>query len=344
MPVYNKESRIKNCLNSIIKQTYLNFELIIIDDGSSDGSERILEEFKDKDLRISVFRQKNQGVSVARNKGIEIAKGDYISFVDADDTLEPCFLENLVANIDGDEDIISETKNKSRVYHDKEIAEYIDTEGRTVEGTVVWGKLYKASIIKDNNLHFVPGLRWGEDSEFNLSLWPLCKTIKIINSSYYNFYKEEGKIWSLTPYEINNKIIVLKEKYANINQYFNSQISCETDINITLSLYSLEELLKNEKDYIKLYTQVYPTSTTTTLYNDFRCSPLIKGITISKKLIAKNPNISKKLLKTLSQKYNKLYFQIKIPYRSHKIIAFLLGSGLPNIAFIVLKIFYYLKK
>ena len=87
MPVYNKEKYLKNTIDSILKQEYKNFELIIVDDGSTDKSKYICDEYASKDSRIKVYHIKNEGVSNARNIGLKYATGDYIQFIDADDTI-----------------------------------------------------------------------------------------------------------------------------------------------------------------------------------------------------------------------------------------------------------------
>ena len=99
MPVYNVEKYITKAIQSVLNQTYKNFELILIDDGSTDKSRSICNDFKQKDNRINVVHQNNQGVSSARNKGIQIAKGDYIVFVDADDEISNNALETMYIEI-----------------------------------------------------------------------------------------------------------------------------------------------------------------------------------------------------------------------------------------------------
>lgn len=98
VPVYQVKKVIKKCIDSIQKQSFADFELILVDDGSSDGSEKICDEYVQKDNRIKTIHQANQGVSSARNTGLEYARGTYIAFVDADDWIEPnLFQECMIA-------------------------------------------------------------------------------------------------------------------------------------------------------------------------------------------------------------------------------------------------------
>lgn len=99
VPIYNVEKYLRACIDSILVQTYRNLEIILVDDGSPDGCSTICDEYKEKDQRIIVIHQKNRGLSGARNAGIDIAKGQYIGFVDSDDTIEPRMFEVLWNNI-----------------------------------------------------------------------------------------------------------------------------------------------------------------------------------------------------------------------------------------------------
>ena len=100
VPVYNVEKYLPQCLNSIINQTYKNIEVVLVDDGSTDDSGNICEEYKKNDERIIVVHQKNSGLSAARNVGIEISTGEYITFIDSDDYISPDYIENLYSALE----------------------------------------------------------------------------------------------------------------------------------------------------------------------------------------------------------------------------------------------------
>ncbi len=99
VPVYNVIKYLRHCIESIVNQTYTNLEIILVDDGSNDESEKVCDEYKNKDSRIIVIHQENRGLSAARNAGLDICKGKYISFVDSDDYIEPDFIECLYSSI-----------------------------------------------------------------------------------------------------------------------------------------------------------------------------------------------------------------------------------------------------
>ena len=106
VPVYKKKDTIQRCINSICKQSYNNIEIILIDDGCPDGCGEVCDKLAENDDRIVVYHQKNQGVSVARNNGVSYSKGEYISFVDADDVLENDFIIKLLNCFKADVDIV----------------------------------------------------------------------------------------------------------------------------------------------------------------------------------------------------------------------------------------------
>lgn len=106
VPVYNVEPYLDECLHSIASQSYDSFEVIMVNDGSTDGSKGICERWRDSDHRFKLVNQNNSGVSAARNIGLDNALGDFICFVDSDDAVAPVFLESLIKNMDSDTDIV----------------------------------------------------------------------------------------------------------------------------------------------------------------------------------------------------------------------------------------------
>lgn len=171
VPVYNAEQYLKECLDSICQQTFTDFELILINDGSTDASGRICDEFAWKDPRIRVFHEHNGGVSVARNIGLDNTKGEWIAFIDADDRLLPKALDHLYnATISIDVDIVLAGSNmlvdgKIIPYYvykplqSSEVLKYIDQQA-------LWGYLIRARVIHDNNIRFISGLAYSEDIVF----------------------------------------------------------------------------------------------------------------------------------------------------------------------------------
>ena len=196
VPVYNASDYLENCIQSIVNQTYKDIELILIDDGSTDGSDAICERWKERDDRIVYCSQSQKGVSAARNLGLEKASGYYIAFVDSDDTIEEDAIESYVELTEqsGAELFISgyqttgdwvtekEYSDKAKEMNTDEAVFYILTP-HCFHGSV-WSKLYIHSMIRENGLKFDTDIRYCEDVLFNYEY------LKRIKKAYYSPIKK----------------------------------------------------------------------------------------------------------------------------------------------------------
>lgn len=210
IPVYNSIKYLKKCVDSILAQTYLDFEILLIDDGSIDGSGILCDQYAIKDSRIKVVHQRNAGVSAARNAGLKIASGDYIVFVDADDFIDnQCFKRMYEEAIKGNADIVCcdcikivdgektdefHTALTYRIINNREIfcADFIYVNSRECDQkefyqSVVWGKLFRADLIK--SLQF-KSIQFGEDTVFMLEL--LKKNPKTILIPYVGYFYNQN--------------------------------------------------------------------------------------------------------------------------------------------------------
>lgn len=210
VPIYNVEKYISECIKSILNQTYKNFELILVDDGSSDNSGRICQYYEKSDKRIVYIIKDNGGVSSARNLGLKYAKGEYISFVDADDCLKESFLEELIKYneydliIGGYKEYYNQTKgvlisNEETFYINDKNARKIDNlfceNGVHVLFYFPWNKLYKREIIISNNLFFKDNIIASEDTIFIMDYIRYAKNIIIVpyNNYLYRYIKNTSK-------------------------------------------------------------------------------------------------------------------------------------------------------
>lgn len=174
VPIYNASKFLSECLYSIQKQSYTDFEVLCIDDGSIDNSADIALNFTKIDKRFKLFQQSNSGVSVARNAGIRYAKGEYICFVDADDKIAPNYLTFLYNfSKKGDFAICGFTKNIKKLgkkggknvrHSTKEFINKVLEE--SIEHPNLWAMMFKADVIKSNSIEFYPGCIRNEDTEF----------------------------------------------------------------------------------------------------------------------------------------------------------------------------------
>ena len=184
IPVYNEAPYLRRCFDSIRPKP--DTEVIVIDDGSTDGSAEICDEYADK---FHIVHQKNGGVSVARNKGIELAIGDYITFLDADDEYLYGSFDTMLHAIEKAprENIIQFNQQRHYANPGMTVPKYLNLEGfyrfdvRPQQWCMVWNKLYKRRFILDNNIRFKEGLQYGEDEVFNLEC--LFKNLAIWHSS-----------------------------------------------------------------------------------------------------------------------------------------------------------------
>lgn len=203
VPVYNAEARLNKCVQSILNQTYMNFELILVDDGSTDHSLNICKSFAQSDCRIMVFHQKKQGVSAARNQGIALSKGDWIAFVDADDYLSEDYLSELSLKGNNSQVVIS---GYHRVSLSGDIISHKTFRPTTlsignkanlpvwdevlVYGTP-WGKLFDSKIIKEYHISFPVGYQLHEDHQFYFDVLQHATKISTIDFVGY-FYVNSG--------------------------------------------------------------------------------------------------------------------------------------------------------
>ncbi len=198
IPVYNVEGYLQRSLESVINQTYENLEILVIDDGSTDQSNEICDEYAKKDSRIRVLHKKNGGVSSARNLGIELAKGDYILFFDSDDFLEKDSVEYMIQmfNHNNDVDLVignyaikfddGQEKKIDKIKKDKFMTneEFYEIVHEMLP--VMANKLYRKSIIKEHNLRF-PSLKVAEDLNFYLKYILFATNIFVINKVLYKY-------------------------------------------------------------------------------------------------------------------------------------------------------------
>lgn len=197
VPVYNSAPYLRECIDSILSQTFKDFELILVDDGSTDDSSVICEEFARLTTNLYVIHQPNGGASAARNRGISLAGGENITFIDSDDTVAPDFLEGLLEANSSDlacAGIVWQQPNKTSVtdgYTDARIY-HLDREDDFTavislpRMTSPVAKLYKTDILQTYDMAFDPQLDYGEDRDFNLQYLARARTVSTsTNNAYY---------------------------------------------------------------------------------------------------------------------------------------------------------------
>lgn len=209
IPVFNADLHLKKCIDSLIVQTHQKCEFIFVNDGSSDKSQIIIEDYQKNDSRIILINQENQGVSVARNNGISIAKGNFIGFVDADDTVIPSMFQSLLeialkTNVDvvisrynlhqnGNKMISASLFPENQILNQDFILNQIIPYMIKKENlNAIWNKLFTSEIIKNNNISFPVGISLGEDGLFNMNVFKKANSVYFSNIVGYNYYEIDG--------------------------------------------------------------------------------------------------------------------------------------------------------
>lgn len=220
VPVYNVEKYLDRCVQSILAQSFQEFELILVNDGSTDSSLEICQKYKEKDHRIILISQENKGLSAARNTGLRNIHGDYICFIDSDDFIEKDYLKLLYSNLKENDSDISMceyflTDEAGKQYSIVKLNEPEGISKLSGKGTfyyfykdnyepnvVAWNKLYKSSIFK--NLRYKEGYYF-EDEFIALSLYYTAKSVSFLRLPLYNYVQRSGSItnssWNLKKYK-----------------------------------------------------------------------------------------------------------------------------------------------
>lgn len=227
IPVYNIENYLSRCIESILNQTYKNWEAIFINDGSTDNSLNILEKYQKKDNRIKIINKKNEGSGAARNDGIENSNGEYIAFLDSDDWYENNFLEKLYKNLKENNSDIAMC-NPKMVYENPQKNKNINTYSfenielkknpKQILGIlgmpVVWNKLYKKDIIVKNNIRF-PNYSFAEDVEFLYKTFLYANKISKVEEYLYNYYQREDSATKKVKVEAVEQVYKVLENIEN---------------------------------------------------------------------------------------------------------------------------------
>lgn len=234
VPIYNVEKYLEECVQSILRQTYRNLEIILVDDESPDSCGILCDDFQKKDNRIRVIHKKNGGLSDARNAGIEIAGGEYITFVDSDDYLDCGFIEELYKSIrEGHYDIaiskMKRTNQRNEEIKEKEINKIaLNAEAALNKmlygklfSTSACGKLYKMSLFMDIRFPY------GKFSEDLFTIYQVFlksdRVVFIDYIGYYYYYREEGSLvvskYNIKQLEAFEAMEEIKSKIGGMNQF-----------------------------------------------------------------------------------------------------------------------------
>lgn len=228
VPIYNVRKYVDKCIQSMLNIPDDRIEIILIDDGSSDGSGEVCDYYGNKDLRVRVVHQVNQGVSVARNEGIKISRGEWLCFVDGDDSVESTLVQELESYLKKKNDIVffrfSEENGSKKVIKpgycddiDKEIVDFSYIQKATLNRYLCkyyvaspWAKLFRKDFLIQNNLEFVVGLKKAQDTLFVLEAYGKAKTGIFVNKALYSYnvhMESVSRKYNPEVVEIHNQLI-----------------------------------------------------------------------------------------------------------------------------------------
>lgn len=208
IPAYNAEAYLQRCLDSIFSQEFEDYEVVVINDGSTDDTAELLVQYAAGHTNLRVITQSNQGMATARNRGLEVAQGDYVMFVDSDDRLCSNALATLAPQVSG-EDVIgfgAQIYNEnSGIYTDNPIQSTTTIPGwdyfnlyrlksTPVHFVCIWQRVYRRGFLKENSLHFVDGLRRAEDDLFTTMAMLHAQSVKTIANPLYIYHVRQDSI------------------------------------------------------------------------------------------------------------------------------------------------------
>lgn len=295
VPVYNAEKTLRRCLESIRKQTYKNFEVIIVNDGAIDKSEEIANEYREIDSRFIVITQINKGVSSARNTGLELISGEYVSFVDSDDYLTVDYLGKInevikeersdivfygVNHIDRNGNIIKCSKLPE--YTDNYLDNIVTLSREDMFG-YAWIKIYRTSLLQ--NLRYEENISLFEDELFTCTFFLKERKISYINDALYNYVHLDGSLSKKNFEEYSvlcDMVYSAWKKLLDIDVPFYSSflVSKANHMALISKYYGLEKSKKPFIFYLNMAKTSYIRESTIndSMINDIRNNRIFKAI------------------------------------------------------------------
>lgn len=213
IPIYNSELYLRDCLDSILAQTYTDLDIICINDGSRDGSLQLLNDIAASDHRIRVISQPNRGVSSARNAGLEIARGEFVMFVDSDDVVAPGMVEAFHAAMTGQVDFVISSPRAEKLTRcgDKDALLYECIRDYSINPP--WAKMYRMCVVRAGDLLFDTSISIGEDLLFNLRYAQVAQgEVAVIDAGLYGARETSGSLTrSFRPDKLRELLVVDRE-------------------------------------------------------------------------------------------------------------------------------------
>ena len=244
VPIYNAKDSLCQCIDSILSQSFTNFELILIDDGSTDESKDICDNYAIRDTRIITFHKLNGGVSSARNKGLDLAQGEFITFIDSDDYVCTSFLESLLVgekadlvigsyiSVEGKSSNIPFSLKTDYLNDTLSIGLFLQKNLASLILRVPWGQLFRRQIIDKFNIRFDERLYFGEDTIFVQTYLLKVKSIACVKDTYY-VYNRPLKWYSKYNKNIRAQLDsfnAIEEALDELTNFYNISVDRQLDV------------------------------------------------------------------------------------------------------------------
>lgn len=260
VPVYNTSAYVEECVRSILNQSYTNFELILIDDGSKDNSLDICQRLSGEDNRIIVLHQENKGVSAARKLGVEHSRGDILCFVDSDDTIDKDALSIMISKMTDDTDIVITWERTEQTISG---AEYVNRLLQKTTNLALWGKLYRRELVLRTHALDIPReIYIGEDQLGNIRMALWARKVACLPFAIYVYRDNQSSVWrtrkwsleyeemfrNIVKVQLNNRINEFRESWYKFQLYILSDLICH-DVSFSYKRDWIAEILVDKHRY-----------------------------------------------------------------------------------------------
>lgn len=279
IPVYNMETYIKRCMDSVISQTYRDFEVLLIDDGSTDKSGKICDEYKESDYRVRVYHKENGGVASAKNFGIEHASGSYITFIDSDDFVDSEYLAEMISTNTNDADMIiaglrylnsetlissSELSFRRTTIHKSEFNNEIPVLLRRRALNYHVAKLYRRKLVIENEIRFTDfRITGADDTIFNFDFLKTANLVCVSDKNIYNYVLYQTSTSHRYSKDKWKRSLELDRQLYSISGeigILSDEMKQELDNRVLFSgLWSVQDAIKNVRNYFtwrKLFLEI----------------------------------------------------------------------------------------
>lgn len=233
IPVYNAEKTLNACVESVLSQSYSRIEVILVDDGSKDGSAALCRQIADRDGRVKFFSQPNAGPAAARNTALDAVTGEFLTFADSDDFFVPGAFQKMIDAMDGSDLVIAHyymdvgkvssprgLLSGNRTLTEREFLMALMQKPGSFYFSVLWNKMYRTELVRQQRLRFDPFFSWGEDSAFNMAYYRVVKSAALVEDPVYHYVKSAGSSSVRTLFNLGRSFRIKARLYRRLKELY----------------------------------------------------------------------------------------------------------------------------